>query len=223
MGRPETVKMETIPANLRRLFSRGSAFFKSAAFNEIYNKLFPAFLIVEDTIHFLRPDAAKSLARCVKNTLRSKFNSYCLFKTIFFIIIYTSGLKIHGLSPFGLASRSVVLTIIKAYPRILTRSGRHGRRYSHDKWHTTARPNRDIIAFKIKLINLPVVRANETGTKVDGSSGRFHVCQSPEDTFIHYHSSGKKAREFYPAGLPNSILVQFFLTYSNCRPDNTTR
>lgn len=55
----------------------------------------------------------------------------------------------------------------------------------------------------------PVVGADETGAKVDGGKGWFHVYQTPENTFIGYHPSrGKKAQEeFYPVGFPESTLV----------------
>ncbi len=60
-----------------------------------------------------------------------------------------------------------------------------------------------------QVLHSPVVGADETGAKVNGTKNWFHTYQTPEYTFIGYHPSrGTKAqKEFYPQGLPNSILV----------------
>ena len=54
-----------------------------------------------------------------------------------------------------------------------------------------------------------VVGSDETGVKVNGKKGWYHVYQNPEWTFIGYHASrGSKAQEeFFPQGLPKSTLV----------------
>lgn len=63
--------------------------------------------------------------------------------------------------------------------------------------------------IQTQVLNAPVVGSDETGAKVNGAKGWFHTYQSPEHTFIGYHSSrGAKAqKQFYPQGLPTSILV----------------
>lgn len=63
--------------------------------------------------------------------------------------------------------------------------------------------------IQTQILNAPVVGSDETGAKVNGAKGWFHTYQNPEYTFIGYHySRGARAqRQFYPNGLPNSILV----------------
>lgn len=63
--------------------------------------------------------------------------------------------------------------------------------------------------IQTQVLNAPVVGSDETGAKVNGVKGWFHTYQTPEHTFIGYHPSrGALAqKQFYPQGLPNSILV----------------
>jgi transposase len=60
-----------------------------------------------------------------------------------------------------------------------------------------------------KISTAPVVGADETGVKINGTRNWFHTYQTPELTFIGFHPSrGKRAQQyFYPQGLPHSILV----------------
>ena len=60
-----------------------------------------------------------------------------------------------------------------------------------------------------QVFNSEVVGSDETGAKVNGNNNWFHTYQNPQWTFIGYHESrGVNARdEFYPFGLPNTILV----------------
>lgn len=64
-------------------------------------------------------------------------------------------------------------------------------------------------SIQTKILHSPVVGSDETSAKVNGTKCWFHTYQTPEHTFIGYHPSrGTKAQEeFYPGGLPNSILV----------------
>jgi transposase len=60
-----------------------------------------------------------------------------------------------------------------------------------------------------KISAAPVVGADETSVKINGSQNWFHTYQTPELTFIGFHPSrGRRAQQcFYPQGLPFSILV----------------
>ena len=60
-----------------------------------------------------------------------------------------------------------------------------------------------------QVLQSPVVGADETNARVNGSKNWFHTYQTPQYTFIGYHPSrGIQAQEaFYPGGLSNSILV----------------
>jgi transposase len=60
-----------------------------------------------------------------------------------------------------------------------------------------------------QIFKSEVVGSDETGANVNGHKHWFHTYQNPLWTFIGYHQSrGINARDaFYPAGLPNTILV----------------
>jgi len=74
--------------------------------------------------------------------------------------------------------------------------------------------------IRTRVLHSPVVGSDETSAKVDGAKGWFHTYQTPEHTFIGYHPSrGTRAqKQFYPDGLPNSILVSDCLSMQLSTP-----
>jgi transposase len=60
-----------------------------------------------------------------------------------------------------------------------------------------------------QIFESPVVGSDETGGKVNGTKGWFHTYQTDTCSFIGFHPSrGIIAQEeFFPGGLPNTILV----------------